>query len=290
MGSQCCPKKKIYNPFELTEDSDDSKIYKSDDDLFPSDEEYHKEMNAFEEKFLLQEIPFEDYVICLFKIMGKDLTTEQEKKVPSLNAYEEIYNSPIDTESFANELLKKFKKEKGYELTRISIISMGETISNHIKKKGMDRLFVLHMMSIGFLYCKGGDLRKLEFFYELFKINDLEPSLHYDSYSIMFIFIILIVATLGNFEAQKKTKLLKESMEEDLNEKFCQIPAINGFEKEIFDKLLGISSDDSKKLDEYKITWQELRERYFKKEIKFWPFSACCIRKYIRQRIERFKI
>ena len=143
------------------------------------------------------------------------------------------------------------------------------------------------MMSIGFLYCKGENLRKLKFFYELFKMeNDVEPCLRCDSYSIdMFLFSVLIVATIGNFDAQKNAGVLKKQMEEDLQEKFCQIHAINGFEQQVFESLLGI--EDVSKINEFKITWQKLYERYVKKEIEYWPFSAPCLRKYIRQRIDR---
>ena len=294
----CCSSstKKIYDPFGLVDEDyeNDAITFETEDGLYPADEEYYKEMTAFEEKFLLKEIPFEKYVTCLFQIVKKDLPKDQEKRVPSLSKYEETYNSLIENKTlkdFATELLKDFPNQNNlnYNLTHRTIINMGETISAYIKQKGVDRLVLLHMISIGILYCKGGNLRKLKFFYELFKVEkDVKPCLRCDSYSIdMFIFSILIVATIGNFNAQKESNTLKKTMEEDLHEKFCQIHVINGFEKQIFASLLGINDID-KAPNEYKITWQELYERYVKMEIKFWPFSAPCIRKYIRQRVEGF--
>jgi hypothetical protein len=292
----CCSnsKKNIVDPFGLADEGFENELttYETEEGLFPADEQYYNEMNAFENKLLLKEIPLEKYVTCLFEVIGKkDLKTEQERKVPSLSKYEETYSSLIEDEAlktFATKLLEDYQNQKSfnYNLTHKTIISMGNTISNHIKRKGVDKLVLLHMMSIGFLYCKGENLRKLKFFYELFKVEkDVEPCLRCDSYSIdMFLFSVLIVATIGNFDAQKNANILKKQMEEDLQEKFCQIHAINGFEQQVFESLLGI---EDVSVNEFKITWQELYERYVKKEIEYWPFSARCLRKYIRQRIDR---
>ena len=294
----CCPKtrQKTDDPFELAEyeHESDAAQYHNIQGLYPSDEEYYREMNAFEEKLLLKDIPFEEYVMCLFRVMGKDLSTEQERKVPSFNTHEETYTSQFGKESvkaFADELLKNYLKNDKirHKITHNSIIIMSETISEHIKNKGVDRLVVLHMLSIGLLYCKGGNKKKLKFFYELFKIEkDVNITcLHCDSYSIdMFIFSILIVATFGNFEAQKKSGKMKQSMEDDLRNKFCQIHAINGFEKHVFASMLGIT-DVNKVANDYEITWQKLSDRYVNGDIKFWPFSAPCIRNYISERIDK---
>ena len=291
----CCSnsKKNIFDPFGLADEGfeNDSTKYDNEELLFPADQQYYNEMNAFEDILLLKDIPLEKYVICLFEVIGKkDLQTEQEKKVPSFSKYEETYKSLIEPEAltiFTTKLLEDYQNQesRNYKLTYKTIISMGNTISNHIQLKGADKFFLLHMMSIGFLYCKGENLRKLKFFYELFKMEeDVEPYLRCDSYIDMFLFSMLIVATIGNFDAQKNANILKKEMEEDLQEKFCQICAINGFEQPVLESLLGI--DDVNEINEFKITWQKLYERYVKKEIKYWPFSARCLRTYIRQRID----
>ena len=80
---------------------------------------------------------------CLFEVIGKkDLKTEQEKKVPSLSKYEETYSSLIEPEAlknFAPKFLEDYQNQKfHYDLTHKTMISMGYTISNHIKRKDAD--------------------------------------------------------------------------------------------------------------------------------------------------------
>ena len=306
MGNLCDKKQKIGRilPDELEFYNEVIKQRKADTN--------EKMYQAVENAFFLKEIPLYKYMEILVKFDSPNF----DKQTSSENIYNishlDIYYSKIDVdkkfEKFLDQLIETVNFKNNEEKTKS--IEIFTEIYNQMylnsKREVQNGFYRIYFVALGLLFCPASNIQKLKFFFNFFQRGDyfivdlsrLKHITHYLYYISTYILSSLVCKDLkfdfneickgntidDNEENQKKKEYISLFCDQRPFGKLDSIDPglIIGYK---FDELTS-EMVNSINFDDIYLTWDQFLSKYTAREgdkVKFWPFSPCLIRNFIKE-------
>ena len=123
------------------------------------------------------------------------------------------------------------------------------------KRQEFYYLNAFHVIAIGLIYCKGENVRKLRFMYELFR--EVSGAFYVHSYIKETLLCIIIIVTVVNINTQEKLGMICEKEKKKLMEMFGEVYLFHGLTDGLEEELFGV--EEKEKII---MKWEEMNSLY----------------------------
>lgn len=271
-----------------------------------------KMYQAVENAFFLKEIPLYKYMEILVKFDSPNI----DKQTLSNNIYNinhlNIYYSKLDIDKKFEKLLEQlietvnFKNNEEKKRSIEIFTEIYNLMYLNSKSEDPNGFYRIYFVALGLLFCPASNIQKLEFFFNFFRMCDyfivdlsrLKHITHYLYYISTYILSSLVCKALKfDFDEICKGNTV-DNNEENRRKKeyislFCDQRPLGKLESINPGLIIGYKFDEltnelvnSINFDHINLTWDQFLSKYTAREneeVKFWPFSPCLIRNFIRE-------